>query len=127
MERVGKERDAKVTCGCAGEACCSRLMQKCNTRHASMSTYKTYSNRYLSSRMFEWEPGRECVASLVELQRHLAELAAHPSGWMAWNHRRIMLRLTGGTATINMLEFQSSKWRRGHGGASTQSRQRQAK
>jgi hypothetical protein len=30
---------------------------------------------------------------LVELQRHKAELAAHPSEWMPWNYRETLLRL----------------------------------
>jgi hypothetical protein len=35
---------------------------------------------------------------LVELQRHKAELAAHPSEWMPWTYRETLLRLAGGIA-----------------------------
>lgn len=35
---------------------------------------------------------------LVELQRHKAQLAAHPSEWMPWNYRETLLRLAGGIA-----------------------------
>jgi transposase len=35
---------------------------------------------------------------LTELQRHAAELSAHPSEWMPWNYRDTLARLTTSTA-----------------------------
>jgi len=35
---------------------------------------------------------------LTELQRHAAELAAHPPAWMPWNYRETLARLTTPTA-----------------------------
>ena len=33
---------------------------------------------------------------LIELQRHTAELAEHPSGWMPWNYRETLERFMTG-------------------------------
>ncbi len=35
---------------------------------------------------------------LTELQRHAAELSAHPQEWMPWNYRDTLARLTTPTA-----------------------------
>ena len=35
---------------------------------------------------------------LTELQRHAAELSAHPQEWLPWNYRDTMARLTTPTA-----------------------------
>jgi hypothetical protein len=35
---------------------------------------------------------------LTELQRHAAELKAHPAEWMPWNYRETLQRLTASTA-----------------------------
>jgi len=42
--------------------------------------------------------GANAFDYLTELQRHSAELSAHPSEWMPWNYRETMARLTTSTA-----------------------------
>jgi hypothetical protein len=44
------------------------------------------------SLIYTQQCGSNSFDDLIELQRHAHELAARPSEWMPWNHRKILMR-----------------------------------